>query len=285
MRSEAEMMQLILAVAQKISQVKAVAMSGSRVNKNVTKDEFQDYDIVYIVDDKKTLLENRQWLNAFGQRLIMQTPEETVLWPSELGECFTFLMLFEDGNRIDLTLCPISYIQQWSAGEPMIKILSDPQRLLANLPEPSDNAYQFLSATQRTFNECCNEFWWVSTYVVKGLARGELLYASDHLYTVCQKELLRLLSWKAVLQKGKINVGKNYKYLFNFLPEKQQTFENLLSFSSIDACWQSLFATQTFFHEEAKDFAQIAGFEYINSTAEKIIAYTQQHYELANNRD
>nr|WP_322785877.1 aminoglycoside 6-adenylyltransferase [Tetragenococcus solitarius] len=285
LRSETKMMQLILATAQRLPQVKAVAMSGSRVNKHIPKDKFQDYDIVYIVDDKKTLLENRQWLDSFGPRLIMQTPEEMVLWPNELGECFTFLMLFEDDNRIDLTLCPLSYIQQWLASEPMVKILSDPHHLLADLPESSDNAYQFPAATQRTFNECCNEFWWVSTYVVKGLARDELLYASDHLYTICQKELLRLLSWKVVLQKGKINIGKNYKYLFSFLPEKQQTFENLLDFSSIDACWQSLLTTQAFFHEEAKGFAQSTGFSYTKTTAERVIKYTQRHYELVDSQD
>ncbi|GBD61356.1 Aminoglycoside adenylyltransferase [Tetragenococcus halophilus subsp. halophilus] len=51
MRSATEMMDLILETAQKLPEVKAVAMSGSRANKNIPKDNFQDFDIVYIVDE------------------------------------------------------------------------------------------------------------------------------------------------------------------------------------------------------------------------------------------
>lgn len=283
MRSKEEMMDLIVTTAQKLPQVRAVAMSGSRVNKNIPEDRFQDYDIVYIVDEKKSLLKNRQWLESFGKRLIMQTPDEMGDTSYKSIKYFHFLMLFEDENRIDLTLCPISYIQQWATNEPMIKVLWDPEQLLTGLTEFSNNTYQIPPATQYSFNECCNEFWWVATYVVKGLARGELLYASDHLYTICQKELLRLLSWKAIFQKGMINVGKNYKYLFKFLPEKQQSFENLLDFSSIDACWQSLLTTQNFFHKEAQNFAQMAHFNYISTSAENVIAYTHRYYKLVDN--
>ena len=49
MRSEKVMYQVILKVARKLPQVKAIALSGSRVNLNAPKDDFQDYDIVYIV--------------------------------------------------------------------------------------------------------------------------------------------------------------------------------------------------------------------------------------------
>lgn len=50
MRAETEMLNLILQTAKTI-QVEAVAMSGSRTNQNAPKDEFQDYDVVYVVDD------------------------------------------------------------------------------------------------------------------------------------------------------------------------------------------------------------------------------------------
>ena len=50
MRAETEMLDLILQTAKTI-QVEAVVMSGSRTNQNAPKDEFQDYDVVYVVDD------------------------------------------------------------------------------------------------------------------------------------------------------------------------------------------------------------------------------------------
>ena len=50
MRTDQEMLGLILQIAKKI-QVDAVAMSGSRTNPKAPKDEFQDYDLVYVVDN------------------------------------------------------------------------------------------------------------------------------------------------------------------------------------------------------------------------------------------
>ena len=55
MRSEKEMMELILSVARKDERIRAVYMNGSRTNPNVKKDIFQDYDIVYVVKEKQAL--------------------------------------------------------------------------------------------------------------------------------------------------------------------------------------------------------------------------------------
>ena len=54
MRTDQEMLGLILQIAKKI-QVDAVALSGSRTNQKIQTDEFQDYDVVYVVDDLENL--------------------------------------------------------------------------------------------------------------------------------------------------------------------------------------------------------------------------------------
>jgi aminoglycoside adenylyltransferase len=102
MRTDTEMMNLILQIAESL-QVEAVALSGSRVNPRAPKDEFQDYDVVYIVDDLEDLISDLSWLDQYGNRLIEQH--------NRLGHRRLYLMLFEDGNRIDLTLCPKESIQ------------------------------------------------------------------------------------------------------------------------------------------------------------------------------
>ena len=48
MRSEEEMMHLILQVAKDDERVRAVYLNGSRTNPNAPKDCFQDYDVVYV---------------------------------------------------------------------------------------------------------------------------------------------------------------------------------------------------------------------------------------------
>ena len=55
------MLNLILHTAEKLH-VDAVALSGSRTEGHVSKDEFQDYDVVYIVDDLDNLTSDLSWL-------------------------------------------------------------------------------------------------------------------------------------------------------------------------------------------------------------------------------
>ena len=50
MRTETEMLDVILQTAETLNVV-AVAMSGSRTDTKAPKDEFQDYDLVYVVDN------------------------------------------------------------------------------------------------------------------------------------------------------------------------------------------------------------------------------------------
>ena len=77
--------------------------------------------------------------------------------------------------------------------------------------------------------------------------------------------------------KGTIDIGKNYKYLFNYLPaEKEKEFSNLLDFSSLDKITQSLYATMELFHQEAQSLAQKMGFNYDKEVAEKMIEYAEE---------
>ena len=266
-RSEAQMLRLILQVAENI-QVEAVAMSGSRTNPKAPKDEFQDYDVVYVVDDLDTLTSNLAWLDQFGARIIEQH--------NILGNRRLYLMLFEDGNRIDLTLCPKEYIKEWGESEADFTVLEDPKGLFAPY-SPNPQRYWTSPASQIDFEKACNEFWWVSAYVVKGICRKQLLYATDHLYGICHQELLKVLAWQVASDKGTVDIGKNYKYLFNYLPtEKEKEFSNLLDFSSLDKITQSLFATMKHFHQEAQYLANKMGLDYDKEVAERMIQYAEE---------
>ena len=274
MRAETEMLDLILQTAKTI-QVEAVVMSGSRTNQNAPKDEFQDYDLVYVVDDIDNLTSDLSWLDQFGKRIIEQ---EVTLDHRRL-----YLMLFEDGNRIYLTLCPKEHIQEWVDSEAGFTVLEDPEHLF----EPySQNLERFWihPASETDFEKTCNEFWWVSAYVVKGICRNQLIYATDHLYGICQQELLKVLAWQVASDKGKVDVGKNYKYLFNYLPtEKEKEFSDLLDLSSLEKITQSLYDTMELFHREAQYLAQKMGFDYDKEVAEKMVQYAEERVKKFGN--
>ena len=271
MRTETEMLDVIIQTAETL-QVEAVAMSGSRTDTKAPKDEFQDYDVVYAVDDLDNLTSDLSWLDQFGNRLIEQY--------NVLGNRRLYLMLFEDGNRIDLTLCPKEYIKEWVESEADFTVLEDPKCLFAPY-SPNPQRYWTNPASQTDFEKVCNEFWWVSAYVVKGICRKQLLYATDHLYGICQQELLKVLAWQVASDKGTVDIGKNYKYLFQYLPkEKEKEFSALLDFSNIENLTQSLFSTMQLFHQEAQAFSLKTGFPYDKETAEKMIQYAKERLRL-----
>ena len=148
-RSEAQMLRLILQTAKTL-QVEAVAMSGSRTDTKAPKDEFQDYDVVYVVDDLDNLTSDLAWLDQFGNCLIEQY--------NVLGHRRLYLMLFEDGNRIDLTLCPKVHIKEWVESEADFTVLEDPKGLFAPY-SPNPQRYWTSPASQIDFEKACNEFW------------------------------------------------------------------------------------------------------------------------------
>ena len=268
MRTETEMFDVILQTA-KVLQVDAVAMSGSRTNPKAPKDEFQDYDVVYIVEDLDGLIADLSWLDQFDTRIIEQH--------NILGNRRLYLMLFEDGNRIDLTLCPKDHINEWVDSEAGFTVLEDKKGIFETY-SPSPQRFWISPASETDFEKTCNEFWWVSAYVVKGICRKQIIYATDHLYSICQQELLKVLAWQVASDRGAVDIGKNYKYLFNYLPiEKEKEFSALLDFSSLDKITQSLLATIQLFHQEAQSLAQKMGFKYEKEVADKMIEYAEEN--------
>ena len=169
MRTDQEILGLILETAKKL-QVDAVALSGSRTDTKAPKDEFQDYDVVYVVDDLDNLTSDLAWLDQFGTRIIEQH--------NILGNHRLYLMLFEDGNRIDLTLCPKDHIQEWVESEADFTVLEDPKGLFVP-HSPSPDRFWTSPASETDFEKSYNEFWWVSAYVVKGIYRKQVIYATD----------------------------------------------------------------------------------------------------------
>ena len=89
----------------------------------------------------------------------------------------------------------------------------------------------------------------ISTYVAKGLCRGELLYASDHLNDHVRPGLLRMLAWKAAIESGApIATGKSYKYLPGFLaPEVWEKLRHTCRNDTPENVWRALSGCQDLF--------------------------------------
>lgn len=165
-RTPEEMMNLILSRAENDAHIRVVGMEGSRTNQNIPKDRFQDFDVTYFVDDPALYTEDDTWVNVFGERLIMQKPEDMELFPA-VEDGYSFLMFFTDYNKIDLTILPLTALEDYLNGDGLREILLDKDGRVEEKPTPTDKEYHIQKPGARSFDDCCNEFWNITIYVVK----------------------------------------------------------------------------------------------------------------------
>ena len=267
MRTESEMFDLILGLAREDDRIRAVTMNGSRTNPNARRDLFQDYDIVYTVTATRPFLEDRAWLANFGEVAVMQEPDLGAVFGdvSDHDIRYAFLMQFEDGNRIDLTLqVPDETARTYQTDSLTVPLL-DKDGLLPEIPAASDRDYLITKPDAFRFAGCCNEFWWVSPYVAKGLWRGETLYAMEHFDRYVRDMLLLMLTWEAGVRTDfTVSAGKCGKYLQPLLP--QETWNRLMKTYAVpadeDAVWDALFAMGDLFRDTARFVSDALGLVY-----------------------
>lgn len=139
MRSEQEMLDLILNTARKDERIRAVIMNGSRANPHAPRDIFQDFDIVYLVSEVASFIDDLAWIRRFGNILIMQRPEAIQDPPLDNDGSFTYLMQFTDGNHIDLCLRPLTRSEEVERNS--LSLLYHPYTLmfLRKGPAPRDD--------------------------------------------------------------------------------------------------------------------------------------------------
>lgn len=273
MRTEAQVYDTVLGFAREDERIRVVTLEGSRTNVNIPPDDFQDYDITFFVTDMGSFTADDGWLDIFGERLILQKPEDMELFPAE-EKGFSYLMLFSDGVKIDLTLLPLELLEEYFTWDKLVKVLLDKDGTAGQRPAPTDVDYHLRRPTERMFDDCCNEFWNTVPYVVKGLCRREILFAIDHLSDVVRKELLRMLSWKIGIERGfGFSLGKNYKFMEKYLPA--ELWERLMStyrMGSYGEMWEALEQCMALFREVSAETAARLGYRYPDYD-EKISGY------------
>nr|WP_312576945.1 aminoglycoside 6-adenylyltransferase [Sedimentibacter sp.] len=282
MRTEQEMFNLILNIAKNDIRIRAVYMNGSRTNPNVKKDIFQDYDIVYVVDETKSFREQKYWINQFGERLYMQYPEENSYYAHDVDNCYGWLIQFSDGNRLDLHVCTLSHVLKEIESDRLCKILLDKDKCLPNIPEATDKDYRVKKPTEHNFFDTCNEFWWCLNNVAKGLWREEIPYVMDMINYFVRPQLIRLMEWKIGFDTNfTISVGKSGKYMHLWLEDQiWNTFLKAYPSGQIKDIWESVFIMCDLFNKIAKDITFKMNINYNEIEANNSLKFLKDVYLL-----
>jgi aminoglycoside 6-adenylyltransferase len=284
MRTEHEMLELIIKTAQSDDRIRAVLLNGSRANPNTPRDLFQDFDIVYLVTEAASFYHDFNWIKRFGELMILQLPDDMQDLPSNPSEGFAYLMQFMDGNRIDLSIIPIEKLSE-RLQDSLTKVLLDKDNLIPPLASPNERNYLPQSPTTKQFADCCNEFWWMCPYVAKGLWRGQMTYAKYMVDPVLREELMKMLCWYVGVQtQFSKNLGSFGKYLQKYLePELWDMLMKTYSDASVENTWDALDMMCRLFSKVALRVAEHFNFEYPEGDDRRVSAHLKHVRVLSKN--
>ncbi|MCJ8010809.1 aminoglycoside 6-adenylyltransferase [Paenibacillus sp. KQZ6P-2] len=267
MRTEKEMFNLILNIAREDERIRAVYMNGSRTNSHAPKDIFQDYDIVYVVTETASFIQDEAWVHVFGHLLMMQEPDKnnrSVGAEMDFDRSYGYLMLFTDGNRIDLHIETLdSMLEQYSSDSLTIPLL-DKDGCLPPIPDATDTDYHVKKPSEALFMSCCNNFWWCLQNVAKGIWRDELPYAKQMFEQVIRATLDEMVSWWIGSKHDfGVSAGKMGKYFKIYLPEEYwNMYKKTYAEASYEKMWSSVWVTCDLFRVLAHEVADHLGYIY-----------------------
>ena len=283
MRSPEEIKKLIIDFARSDERIRAVLLNGSRANSKISPDEYQDYDIVYVVDNIESFISDKGWTNVFGDKLIWQLPDEMVVGNEEPDGAsqFSLLMIFTDANRIDLTLLSKTGIDIKNKPDSLTIVWLDKDDMFSNIDLPNDSDHLVKQPTEKEFLDTCNEFWWVCTYVAKGLVRNELTYSKAMLETVVRPMFMNVVAWYIGVETDfSVSAGKAGRFMKGLLPAG--LYDDILRTYSdhiVENNWKALFLMMDIFGKLSRCVSGKLKFKYVASEEENVIAYLDQLYK------
>lgn len=285
MRTEQEMYDLILEIANNDQRIRAVYMNGSRTNPNVVKDKYQDYDIVFVVTETGSFLANKNWIECFGEIAIVQEPDWYDIKARskrfDFSRSYGWLMLFKDGNRIDLHIIIKEEAEKNFIRDKLTILLLDKDNFLPKIPLPrcswlrADEDYHVTKPDQNEYTAYCNEFWWCLNNVAKGIARDELPYAMEMYNVYVRKMLNGMIDWYIGTKTNfSISTGKMGKYYKKYLPsELYELYAKTYSDSDYNNFWTSVFTACELFRTVALSVGKYFNFDYRKDEEDGIMDY------------
>lgn len=280
MRTEKEMMDLIMSKAFEDDRIRAVTMDGSRADKNAVHDKYSDFDIIYFVTDVREFTKDKSWINYFGDILIVQCADDWYSHPYDYDshDKFIYLIQFSDGNRIDLSIVDIRNIAAEKYNDEPRIVLLNKDDFPELLPIDDEKAFYIQAPSQMEFDNSCNEFRWLTLTVAKGLCRDELYYAKYCYDVLLMKMFMKMINWKVGKQHDfKITTGNHSKYLKRFLTaDEMKRFGGIFPSGEYKDIWEKLFLIYDYFHELEKELSKHFGFNCYEDETRRVKEFLKQ---------
>jgi len=257
----------ILEIAQNDENIRGVFLYGSKVNKEVRPDIYQDFDIYYIAENIDDFD-----ISVFADVGLMFVPSDN--YPEIFENEYAYLMLFEDDSRIDLVVCTRETFLQKHANEIPMECLLDKDN---NLPKTNlgfSEHYYVKPINEIIFAGTCSEFLWELQNVAKGIKRDELSYTMFIRDIGVRDMLNKIIDAYIEMTNPSATVGTLGKYRKKYLSETQySTYKMTYLSNNSEDIWKSIFYMLELFEELGTCIASHYGYKYPESEVRYIKDY------------
>ena len=205
MRTENEVLQNILNVAEKEETVRAVIRTNL-----LPKRKYDYYNFIFVVNDLDKY-ESDVFVNCFGERILLYRGDRNYpdLFPNNTK---AHLMVFRDGITISVdAMDKNAFLEKYNGeqnhenvwiGDTYLKLL-DKDSILPNIMRLDEKQTWFADKpSEDKFTETCNEFWWVMKTFAEYTLRKELPSAMFYLNVAVRDLLNQMIHWHLFLREG-----------------------------------------------------------------------------------
>jgi aminoglycoside 6-adenylyltransferase len=275
----------IIQWAEKQAAIRAVLLTSTRAVPSAHVDAFSDHDVILIVQDIQPFVEDRTWINDFGEVLVVYW--DPVHPDPDFGtEKIANVTQYASGLKIDFTLWPVSLFEKIVAAPALpaeldagYRVLLDKDGLTTSLLPPTGRAYIPKPPTLAGYLTWINDFFSDAPYVAKCLWRGELLpakwcldYDMKHIY------LRQLLEWRVEMDHDwSVPIGALGKGLKRVLPPDIWTaLEQSYAGARTEDNWEALANTMVLFRRLAVEVGKHLGYPYPDDLDRRVTAYVER---------
>lgn len=284
MRSEHEMMRAIIDTAKADDRVLAAYLKGSRTNPLVPKDIYRDYDVMYVVRETGSFRADTSWMNRFGTVVLKQEQDDDFGYGERFGlrsdyaGSYSWLLLFDDGNRIDIGVETLPVMERGNNRNKLFLPLLDKVGCLPQLPPPTDEEFYIKKPSEKRYRGCCNEFYWCLCDVAKGIARDELPFAMTTYNTLVRPMLETMLDWYIGAGADyRVSSGKMHKYLKKYLPVQfYEAYVKTYPDGDYQHIWQAVEQARQLFRTVALLVAEHLGVHYPEHEEQAAMMYMER---------
>ena len=279
---EADVLTRLVAWAEREDAIRTLVLTSSRARADETVDALSDYDVIVGVGDTEDFLADESWVRGYGEPLARWGDRHEML-----GLATTFCgVVYADRIKVDYSVWPQAVVERVAEASRLpddldvgYRVLVDKDGATSGWRAATHGAHIPDKPTRAAYEALVEEFWWDTTYVAKGLCRGELFFAKWVLDCSAKSGALRrMLEWRIELDhEWSLRPGSYGRGLERLLPADVWV-ELAATYGGVrrEECWEALFRTIALFRRVATEVGDALGHPYPAHVDAGVTAYLEE---------